>query len=70
MNNLIAKDKPNKSSIYFDDFSNNKQHSIIQINQLFTLIICQAINTTQFAIQVWDSFKQKKTLKLYMASLN
>ena len=52
MNNLIAKSKPNKSIIYFDDLSSNKYHSFIQINQLFTLIICQVINTTQFAIQV------------------
>ena len=59
MNNSIAKYKPNKSIIYFDDLSNNKHHSITQTNQLFTLMICQVINTTQFAIQVWDSFKQK-----------
>ena len=59
MNNLIAKSKPNKSIIYFDDLSSNKHHSIIQTNQLFTLMIYQTINTTQFAIQTWDSFKQK-----------
>ena len=51
MNNLIIKYKPNKSIIYFDDLSNNKHHSVTQINQLFTLMICQAINITQFAIQ-------------------
>ena len=59
MNNSIVKYKPNKSIIYFDDLSSNKHHSVTQINQLFTMMICQAINTTQFAIQVWDSFKQK-----------
>ena len=57
MNNSIVKYKSNKSIIYFDNLSSNKYHSVTQINQLFTLIICQAINTTQFAIQVWDSFK-------------
>ena len=65
MNNSIAKYKPNKSIIYFDDLSNNKYHSITQTNQLFTLMICQAINTTQFAIQAWDSFKQKKNQIIY-----
>ena len=59
MNNTIAKYKPNKSIIYFDDLSSNKYHLVIQINQLFTLMICQGINITQFPIQAWDSFKQK-----------
>ena len=51
MNNSIAKYNSKKSIIYFDDLSSNKHHSITQINQLFTLMICQTINTTQFAIQ-------------------
>ena len=59
MNNSISKYNSKKSIIYFDDLSSNKYHSVTQINQLFILIICQAINTTQFAIQTWDSFKQK-----------
>ena len=52
MNNSIVKYKSNKSIIYFDDLSSNKHHSVTQINQLFTLMICQVINITQFAIQV------------------
>ena len=59
MNNSIAKYKSKKSIIYFDDLSSNKHHSVTQINQLFTLMICQGINITQFPIQAWDSFKQK-----------
>ena len=59
MNNSITKYKPNKSIIYFNDLSNNKHYLVTQINQLFTLMICQVINTTQFVIQAWDSFKQK-----------
>ena len=59
MNNSIVIYKSNKSIIYFDDLSNNKHHLVIQINQLFILIICQTINITKFLIQVWDSFKQK-----------
>ena len=51
MNNSIAKYKPNKTIIYFDDLSSNKHHLVTQINQLFILMICQVINTTQFAIQ-------------------
>ena len=57
MNNSIVKYKPNKTIIYFDDLLSNKHHSVTQINQLFTLMICQVINITQFAIQAWDSFK-------------
>ena len=60
MYNSIAKYNSKKSIIYFDDLSSNKHHSVIQINQLFILMICQAINTTQFAIQAWDSFKKNK----------
>ena len=59
MNNSIAKCNAKKSIIYFDNLSSNKHHSVTQINQLFILMICQAINTTQFVIQAWDSFKQK-----------
>ena len=65
MNNSIVKYNPNKSIIYFYYLSNNKQHSITQTNQLFTLMIYQAINTIQFAIQAWDSFKQKKSQIIY-----
>ena len=60
MNNSITKYNPNKSIIYFDDLSSNKYNSITQTNQLFTLIICQTINTSKFSIQIWDSFKHKK----------
>ena len=49
--------------------SSNKQHLITQTNQLFTLIICQAKNTTKFGIQAWDSFKQKKKLLNYIMLL-
>ena len=59
MNNSIAKYNSKKSIIYFYNLSSNKYQSITQINQLFILMICQAINITQFAIQAWDSFKQK-----------
>ena len=68
MNNSIAKYKPNKSIIYFNNLSSYKHHSVTQINQLFILMICQVISITQFAIQAWDSFKQKQLLKLYMTS--
>ena len=59
MNNSIVKYKSNKLIIYFDNLSSNKHHLVTQINQLFILMICQVINITQFAIQAWNSFKQK-----------
>ena len=66
MNNSIAKYNSNKLIIYFDDLLSNKHNSITQINQLFTLMISQLINTTKFSIQAWDYSNKKKTLKLYM----
>ena len=50
MNNSITKYKSNKLIIYFDDLSSNKRNSITQTNQLFTLMICQTINTHKISI--------------------
>ena len=57
MNNLIVKYNLKKSIIFFDDFSSNKYNFITQKNQLFTLMICQVIKNTQFAIIAPHSFK-------------
>ena len=69
MNNLIAKNNLKKSIISFDDLSSNKYNSIIQTNQLFTLIICQAIKNTQIEILAPHSFKQKKCQIIYVIDL-
>ena len=66
MNNSIAKYNLKKSIISFDDLSNNKYNSITHTNQLFTLMICQAIKITQFAILAPHSFKQKNSQIIYV----
>ena len=57
MNNSIAKYNLKKSIISLDDLSSNKYNSITQTNQLFALMICQAIKNTQFTIIAPHSFK-------------